>query len=220
MAGNCIVAIGGSAGGIESLVELIAHLPADLPAALFVVIHFPPDSVSYLADILNRKGRIPAHLAQDGEAIENGRIIVSVPDYHLRIERDGVRLTHDARENHNRPAIDVMFRSAAAAYGPDVIGIVLSGLLHDGTVGLIEIKRCGGTAIVQDPATAHFGDMPQSVINRLPDIDAILPPREIAAYVVQLIAERKWAPTGTRIQEQESHLEMAHKRVSDEMSLQ
>ena len=189
MAHNIIV-VGGSAGSLEALLELTGQLKRDLDAALFVVIHFPPFGVSHLPHILNRSGTLPAHIPADGEYIENGRLYVSELDHHLVIQGNRIRLTRDARENHSRPAIDPLFRSAAASYGPNVTGVILSGLLNDGTSGLIEIKRRGGIAIVQNPASALFTDMPRSAIDHVPGVDYVLDPDEIAAQLVRITQHR------------------------------
>src|SRR4051794_4518299 len=135
-----IVVIGASAGGIEALRALVANLPADLHAAVFVVVHMGANSPSQLAEILDRAGPLPASQANDGDAIQMGHIYVAPPDYHLLLEPGCMRLSHGPKENRTRPAVDPLFRSAAAAYGPRVIGVVLSGALDDGTVGMQAIK--------------------------------------------------------------------------------
>jgi len=162
-----IIVIGASAGGVEALTRLVRDLAPDMGAALFVTLHFPPDSTSALARILNRAGKLSAAHAADGQQIEEGKIYLARPDHHLLIFRDHVRLYRGPRENGNRPAVDPMFRSAAIAYGPRVIGVVLSGNLDDGTSGLLAIKRRGGTAVVQDPEDAMFPAMPQSAIEHV-----------------------------------------------------
>ena len=151
-----IIVIGASAGGVEPLVELVRKLPADLPAAVFVVMHFPAQSPSAMPSILTRAGPLPATHARHGEAIRPGRIYVAVPDHHLIVHREVVHVVRGPQENHCRPAIDPLFRSAAVAHGPRVIGVILSGSLYDGTVGLLAVKRHGGVAIAQDPAEALF----------------------------------------------------------------
>ena len=163
-----MIVIGASAGGVEALMTLARHLVAEINAALFVTVHFPPDSTSSLARILNRAGPLHAKHAVDGEEIAPGHIYIAPPDHHLLIFRDRVRLYRGPRENGNRPAIDPMFRSAALAYGPRVIGVVLSGSLDDGTSGLLAIKRRGGTTVAQDPEEATFPSMPQSAIDHVP----------------------------------------------------
>jgi two-component system, chemotaxis family, protein-glutamate methylesterase/glutaminase len=162
MPGHDIIVIGGSAGGVEALVRLVRGLPPDLPAAVFVVIHFPESVESMLPRILSRAGDLPASHARDGEAIGPGRIYVARPGCHLHVERGRLRLTRGPKENNHRPAVDPLFRSAAWAYGPRVIGVILSGTLDDGTAGLAAIKRHGGLAVVQDPEDALYAGMPRS----------------------------------------------------------
>lgn len=180
-----IVVIGASAGGIEALTTIVAHLPHDLPAALFVVVHIPSESSSSLAQILSRAGPLPAQTAQDKTPIEHGHIYVAPPDRHLLLTADEVRVVSGPRENRHRPAIDPLFRSAALSFGHRVVGIVLSGALNDGTAGLLAIKRAGGTAMVQDPAAAAFPSMPKSALTYV-SIDWSLPLPALAAKVVEL----------------------------------
>jgi two-component system chemotaxis response regulator CheB len=142
MANHDIIVIGASAGGVEALLKLAAQLPDDLPAAVFVVQHTAPDGPGRLADLLDRAGPIEARLAQNGEAIQRGVMYVAPPDQHLLVHKDYIGITRGPRENRARPAIDPLFRSAAVAYGSRVIGVVLTGLLDDGTAGLLAVKRC------------------------------------------------------------------------------
>src|SRR5688572_7890037 len=146
--GRDIVAIGASAGGIEALREVTRRLPADLQAAVFVVLHLPRDVRSSLPEILSRSGPLPAAHARDGEPVEKGRIYVAPPDRHLLLDDGRVRLTAGPSHNQLRPAVDPLFGSAARAHGSRVVGVVLSGALDDGTAGLASIKRRGGIAIV------------------------------------------------------------------------
>lgn len=184
--GPDIIVIGASAGGIEALQHLIADLPVDLPASIFVVTHFPPTGKSSLPAILNRKSALFADFGVEGERIEQGRIYIAPADHHMLLEKNHVRIQRGPRENHTRPAIDPLFRSAAGVYGRRVIGIVLSGMLNDGTAGLIDIKRQGGIALVQDPADALFADMPHSAIKHA-QVDHILPVAGLARLLVALI---------------------------------
>src|SRR5436305_4547956 len=121
-----IVVIGASSGGIGTLINLVAGLPADLPAAVFVVVHLPPAAPSVLPRILDRSGPLKAAACGDGELIKPGRIYVARPDYHLLLEEKRVRVTRGPKENRHRPAVDTLFRSAAVIYGPRVVGVVLS----------------------------------------------------------------------------------------------
>ena len=159
-----IVVIGGSAGAIEALTSLVVTLPAELEAAIFVVVHTLPVGESRLPEILSRRGPLPAAVAANGEPIVCDRIYVAAPDAHLLIEPGRVRLSMGPRESGHRPAIDPLFRTAASAYGSRVVGVILSGMLDDGSAGLHEIRRRGGSAIVQDPTEALFPQMPNNAI--------------------------------------------------------
>src|SRR5829696_7243207 len=156
MATRDIVVIGASAGGVEALSRVVSQLPADLPASVFITIHFPPQGISVLPRILARAGPMPVVHAADREQMVRGRIYVAPPDRHLLLYPGIIRLIRGPTENGNRPAIDPMFRSAAVAYGPRVIGVVLTGNLDDGTAGLLSIRRRNGIAIVQNPMDAMF----------------------------------------------------------------
>jgi two-component system chemotaxis response regulator CheB len=183
-----IVVVGTSAGGVEALQHLVALLPRDFPAALLISVHFPERGTSVLPRILSRAGPLPAEHARNGEPILPGRIYVAPPDHHLLLDVRGLRVVRGPKENGNRPAIDPMFRSAAVAFGPRVIGVVLTGNLDDGTSGLAAIKRRGGVTIVQDPADAAFPSMPQSAIQHV-DVDRIVPLRDVPATLAELMAE-------------------------------
>ncbi len=181
-----IVVIGASAGGVEALATLFASLPENLPAAVFVVLHLPPDSRSTLPQILQRAGQLPAAHAHDGDHIESGRVYVASPDLHLLVEQDRVQTSRGPRENRHRPAVDVLFRSAALAYGSRVIGVILSGALDDGTAGLAAIKQRGGLAVVQDPDDALIPAMPQSALEHV-EVDYRVPVAEMAAVLEQMV---------------------------------
>lgn len=177
-----IIVIGGSFGAIESLKPLVHSLPADLPAAVFIVVHCRANSPCYLPHILQGWGQLPAVHAFDGAAIEHGRIYVAPPDRHLLVRRGFMSVVLEPKENWTRPAIDPLFRTAALAYGKRVIGVVLSGALDDGTAGLIQVKKQGGVAIVQDPKEARMPSMPQNAINRVA-VDHILPVANMACVL-------------------------------------
>ncbi len=162
MPGHDIIVVGASTGGVEALETLIKGLPPRLPAAIFVVLHIPAQSSSLLAEILNRRGQLDAVQARDNMEIKHGRIYVAPPDHHLVVERGKVCIVRGPKENRHRPAVDPLFRSAALTYDPRVMGVILTGALDDGTAGLLAVKRCGGTAIVQDPDEAFYPGMPLS----------------------------------------------------------
>jgi two-component system, chemotaxis family, protein-glutamate methylesterase/glutaminase len=174
--------------------QLVADLPADLPASVFVVHHFPAQSVSVLPSILNRAGPLPASQPADGEPIVPGRIYVARPDRHMVLRRDRIRLTLGPREHGHRPALDPLFRSAARHFGPRVIGVVLSGTLDDGTTGLLAIKQAGGQAVVQDPEQAAFPGMPVSAIQHVP-VDHVVGPAELGPLLTRLVRESVPVPT-------------------------
>jgi two-component system chemotaxis response regulator CheB len=186
-----IVVIGASAGGVDALKILLHGLPTTLPAALFVVIHTTVHKPNGLRDILAPHCSFPVAFAEDDEAIVFGRVLLSVPGKHLVLQRDRVRLSDGPSENHSRPAIDVLFRTAAAAFGTRVIGIVLSGNLNDGTRGLQEIKARGGVAIVQSPEEASWTSMPLSAIKNV-EVDAVLSAAEISERITTLIDPAKF----------------------------
>ena len=185
MPGHDIIVIGASAGGVEALVKVVSSLPRALPASLFVVLHLPAESSSSLPTILSRTGHLPAVHPEDCSPIVPGTIYVALPDYHLVVERDMVRLTRGPRENRHRPAIDPLFRSAALAYGSRVIGVILTGALDDGTAGLLAIKRHGGITLVQDPHEALFTGMPRSALAHV-QVDYVLPLVDIGQQLTQL----------------------------------
>ncbi len=188
MTGHDIIVVGASAGGVETLTQLVGSLPKRLPAAVFVVLHVPPTGSSVLPQILQRAGLLPCAFARDGEAIERGRIYVAPPDHHLLVTPRGVRLYRGPSENGHRPAVDPLFRSAAVSFGPRVVGVVLSGTRDDGTSGLHAIKAHGGIAVVQDPETALFPGMPRSAIENVA-VDYVLPIDQIGPLLVRLAEE-------------------------------
>jgi two-component system, chemotaxis family, protein-glutamate methylesterase/glutaminase len=192
MAGRDIIVLGFSAGGVEAMGRVVADLPETLPAAILVVHHFPPSSVSALPRILERAGRLPARHAVHEEPILPGRIYVAPPDLHLLLNRKVV-LARGPKENGHRPAIDPLFRTAAKAYGPRVIGVLLSGTLDDGTAGIMMVKKCGGLAVVQAPADAMYSGMPSSALAHAL-VDYAVPVAEMGQLLVRLVGE----PAGAR----------------------
>ncbi|MEA2779919.1 MAG: two-component system, chemotaxis family, protein-glutamate methylesterase/glutaminase [Rhodospirillaceae bacterium] len=181
-----IIVIGASAGGLQALQHLMKDLPADLPAAVFVVMHI--GTSTHLAGILDRAGGLPVSQAKSGDPIETGHVYVAAPDMHLLLHDGHLLLRRGPRENLARPAIDPLFRTAACTFGARVIGVVLSGALNDGTAGLQAVKRCGGIAIIQDPADALVPDMPLSA-KRYVDVDYSVPIAEMGDLLARLVAE-------------------------------
>ncbi|HTX12435.1 MAG TPA: chemotaxis protein CheB [Solirubrobacteraceae bacterium] len=181
-----LVVIGASAGGVEVLTRVVRDLPDDLRAAVCVVLHIAPSSPSMLAHILGRAGRLPCRAARDGDRLREGLILVAPPDHHLVVEDGHVRLTVGPRENGHRPAIDVLFRSAAEALDSRVVGVILSGTRDDGSAGLAVIKASGGATIVQDPEEAMYGGMPASAIANVA-VDAIVKSDRVASTIAAMV---------------------------------
>ncbi|WP_433041331.1 chemotaxis protein CheB [Dactylosporangium sp. CS-033363] len=188
MANRDIVVIGGSAGGLEAMCQVVAGLPADLPASVLLVLHMPPDARSAAADVLSRCGPMTAATARDGEPIVPGRIYVPVPDRHLLVHDGSIRLSRAPQQNRSRPAVDALFRSAARWYGPRTVGLVLSGALDDGAAGLATIVQLGGVALVQDPADAVYAGMPQAALAVTPGAEAAAA-WALSAALIRLVGE-------------------------------
>lgn len=189
-----LVVIGASAGGVEALMRLVGQLPGNFPAAVLVVLHIQAHTESFWPQILSRSGSLPAAQPVSGDELAPGRIYVAPPDHHLLVEPGRVILSRGPTENQARPAVDPLFRTAANAYGPWVIGVVLSGSLDDGTFGAMEIKRRGGIVIAQDPKDAAIPSMPTSVIENV-EVDHVVSLEEMGPLLVRL-ARRPVGKTG------------------------
>jgi len=183
-----IIVIGASTGGLAVLTELVAELPEDLKASVFIVLHIGASDPSILAPLLQRRSKLPVTEAKDGEPIRKGHIYVARPDYHLLVEADTVQLARGPKENRSRPAIDALFRSACYAHGSRVIGVVLTGMLDDGSSGLWWVKKRGGTAIVQDPEDAQAPSMPQHALAHV-EADHVVPATAIPGLLALLSGE-------------------------------
>ena len=183
---RCIIVIGASAGGVEALKRLAADLPPDLAAAIFVVLHV--GRTSYLPEILDRAGPLRVANPESGREFELGRIYVAPPNLHLLLHDGHMLLRRGPRENLARPAIDPLFRSAACSYGAQVIGVVLSGSLSDGTAGMRAIKAAGGVTVIQDPQDAAVPDMVRSA-QRHVEIDHCVPVAGMGSLLARLAAE-------------------------------
>lgn len=186
MANKDIFLIGGSAGSHVALRQIVSELPADFPGSIFVATHVPTNSQGYLADFLSSFSALPVSRAVDGQSFECGHIYAAVPDRHLLLVGGAMRLGEGPRENMTRPAIDPLFRSAALAYGPSAVGIILSGLQNDGASGLTAIKACGGTALVQNPLNAHADPMPLAALEAV-IADFVGSPEELGREMIRLV---------------------------------
>ena len=183
-----LILIGASAGGVNALTRITSALPANLPATVLIVMHIGARR-SLLPEILQKCCPLPVRHAEDCDLLQPGQVLIAPPDRHLTVEKyEGqprARLWHSPRENHTRPAIDPLFRSAAAAFDGDVIAAILTGYLDDGTAGLYAVKACGGHAIVQDPSDAQVPDMPASALAYVA-VDQVLPLNEIGPMLTAL----------------------------------
>jgi two-component system chemotaxis response regulator CheB len=186
MAIHDVVVIGGSAGSVEVLSELVRGLPRGLPAAVFIVCHFPPGSRSILPDILSQSGPLLAVHPRDGDPVHPGHIYVAPPDHHLLVEEGSVHLTRGPRESGHRPAIDPLFRSAARVYGPRAIGVVLTGAHYDGVAGLLAVRSSGGIAVVQNPGDALVAALPLNAA-LVAGADHIVPAAGLAPLLTELV---------------------------------
>ncbi|MBO6850031.1 MAG: chemotaxis protein CheB [Marinobacter sp.] len=185
--GSRIIVVGASAGGMSALKTLMAQLPANFPAPVFIVNHMGADTTGEaLVRALTESGGLTCVHARDQQLFNSGTVYLAPSDQHMLLVEDKILITKGARENRSRPAIDPLFRSAAVAYGNRVIGIILTGYLDDGTSGMMAIKRCGGICIAQDPEDASYPDMPQSVIANV-GADYVLPVAGIGALLSTLI---------------------------------
>lgn len=183
-----LIVVGASAGGMDALKELVAQLPADFPAPVFIVNHMSADTTGdALVKALNDSSRLSCAHATDEQVFNSGHIYLAPSDHHMLIVKDRILVTKGARENRSRPAIDPLFRSAAVAYGNRVIGIILTGYLDDGTNGMMAIKRCGGVCIAQEPGDASYPDMPKSVIANV-GADHCLPISQMGALLSELVS--------------------------------
>lgn len=188
MSNRDVLVIGGSAGATQPLKQILGRLPADLPAAVFVVLHIPAQGIGILSTVVSSAGRLPVRQAENGMKIEPGQIYLAAPDNHLLLSGDHIFLGRGPRENMVRPAIDALFRSAALYHGPRVIGVLLSGLLSDGAAGLNAIKRCGGMAVVQDPSEAISDEMPRRAMEAT-TVDLCIPGAAMGDVLTELVRE-------------------------------
>ncbi|MEG1324765.1 MAG: chemotaxis protein CheB [Janthinobacterium sp.] len=195
-----LIVMGASVGGVSALSTIFAALPANFPAAILAVMHVGARN-SVLPEILSKTSALPVRFAEEREPVRAGRILLAPPDRHMLVANLAgqamVELTRGPKENHTRPAIDPLFRSAAAAFGPKVVGVILSGYLDDGTAGLQAIKACGGRALVQEPQDAVAPSMPQSAIDHA-EVDWRLPSAEIGPALLALASGTPAAASGAQ----------------------
>lgn len=188
MANKDIVVIGGSAGSGAVLKRIMADLPADLPASIFIATHVPARSSGYVAEMLDGIGPLPVSVAIDGQPIERSKVYVAVPDRHLLLLNGAITLGEGPRENMARPAIDPLFRSAALSYGGRAVGIILSGMLDDGASGLAAIKARGGTCLVQHPLDAVADQMPLAALEAV-DADGVATAADLGRMIAETAAD-------------------------------
>ncbi|MBC7867417.1 MAG: chemotaxis protein CheB [Gloeobacteraceae cyanobacterium ES-bin-316] len=192
-----ITVVGTSAGGMSALIELVSQLREDMDTAVLIVMHLSGTGISdFLVHRLQPHSSFKCKLAVDGASIERGCIYVATAHVHLLVKENAILIGRGPEENRWRPSIDVLFRSAAVAYNTRCIGIVLTGLLDDGTTGMFAIKRSGGCCIVQDPNEAEYPDMPLSVLDHM-EVDYCVPLQEmgnILATILKTTPASKKAP--------------------------
>jgi two-component system chemotaxis response regulator CheB len=189
MAHRDLVVVGGSAGGLESLLRVLDGLPGDFRAAVLVVLHIPARGSELLPSVIQRRSAIPVAFAGDGAPITPGTVTVAPPDHHLLVTPQALRVVRGPRENRHRPAIDPLFHSAVEAFGPRVIGVILSGSGGDGAAGMAAIQQHGGRLLVQHPQDALFASMPQAVLD-VTEVDATLHTGDIAPQLLRLVEEQ------------------------------
>lgn len=207
-----IVVIGASAGGVETLRQVVSTLPAHLPCAVLITLHIGTNK-SELPGLLSRAGALPASHPSHGERIQPGKIYIAPPDHHMRVAEGKIALTRGPRENWARPAIDPLFRSAASGYGAGAIGVILTGGLNDGTAGLFEIKAMGGMTVVQAPQDAINAEMPQSALDHV-EVDYVRPASEIGCLLADL-AVRDEADDAADSVVREQELDMSTEYTSE-----
>ena len=209
-----LVVVGASAGGVEPLQRVLDALAADLPAAVCVALHVPATG-SRLPEILNRRGKLRATHAVDGEPLLAGRIYVAPPDRHLLVREGTCVVVRGPRENNARPAIDPLFRSAALDFGPASVAVVLSGSRDDGAAGAAAVSAQGGCVIVQDPEEADFPGMPGSTVAR-DHPDRVLPTAEIAAAIERAVRRLTQEPHVSDNGRDEMSIETSYAQLDDE----
>lgn len=165
LSGVQAIVVGASAGGVEALLSIFAGLAPGLSLPIIAVLHLPDERRSQLAEVFDRRLHIPVVEARDKEMIQPGTLYFAGPGYHLSVEHDrSLSLSQEDRVHHSRPAIDFLFESAADAYGPNLLAILLTGANQDGGRGLAQVKQLGGITVVQDPSEARVDVMPKAAL--------------------------------------------------------
>ena len=183
------VVIGASTGGFEAIQEILIALPKNFAVPILIVQHISPHSDDFMARHLNDICKLTVKEADEKEKVRSGYVYIAPPNYHLLIEKEQtLSLTVEKRVNYSRPSIDVLFDSAADAYGKELIGVILTGANSDGSRGLKCIKEHGGTAIVQDPLSAEASAMPKAAIG-ITNVDFILALDKIGDKLIELIGD-------------------------------
>ncbi|MGB4927973.1 MAG: chemotaxis protein CheB [Giesbergeria sp.] len=183
------IVIGGSAGAIDALLTILPALPATLRASVIVALHVPRDRPSLLTQVFAPRCALPVHEAQDNEPLEPGTIVFAPPDYHLLLDvGPRLSLSVDAPVHFSRPAIDILFESAADLFGERTLGILLSGANADGAQGLAAIDQAQGLCIVQAPDSASSPTMPRAALSLIPQVPHVLSPAAIAETLNRLHA--------------------------------
>jgi two-component system chemotaxis response regulator CheB len=189
--GKFIIVIGTSAGGTVALPELLRQLTDKMDVSVFVVMHLTKKSIGDLVvNRLQKHTSLICKVAANNESIQKRHLYLAMADHHLMVKKNKMLVGRGPMENRYRPSIDALFRSAAVAFGPQVIGIVLTGMLEDGVAGMIAIKKCQGVCIIQEPDEAKYPDMPKAVLNALqPDFQ--LPIEAMGEAIANVIKRRK-----------------------------
>jgi two-component system, chemotaxis family, protein-glutamate methylesterase/glutaminase len=183
------VVIGASAGAVEALLTILPDLPKDFSIPVFIVVHVPPDRRNVLAPLFESRCQITVKEAEDKETVMGGVVYFAPSDYHMLVEEDfSISLSSEELVNHSRPAIDVLFESAADAYGHGLLGIILTGANQDGAAGLAAVAKAGGAAAVEEPAGAYAPQMPGFALAACPAAK-VVPLKNIASGLLAWGAE-------------------------------
>lgn len=209
-----IIVIGASAGGLQAISRVLQTINPDLDTTVLVVLHVARNSIgSVLVQHLQKQTPFKCKIAEDGEIIQNKHVYIARPDFQTLVTTEVIRVIKGPHENRWRPSIDVLFRSAAASFNSKTIGIILTGLLDDGTAGMSAIKRCGGVCIVQEPEEAEFSDMPTSVLNHV-EVDYRVPIADIG-YILDDMSTKHVKPDAKVPEDIRIEAELTEKMISD-----